>query len=173
MNLAGRLATLIGRCLLRAIAAEAGGFRRLRIQTRAGSLRDGVEQFEAYGLSAAPHPDDNPQGIVAELGAMPGLPVVVVVHCAGPRPRDLDPGEVAVYSRFGQLLKMDAAGNVLLTAPGNIEIAAAGEMRVRSPVRTVVECNGHGTAILPDRVDAWTIGAVAGATHAIEPPRVP
>ncbi|MCM0018497.1 MAG: phage baseplate assembly protein [Tagaea sp.] len=168
-----RVSAMIGRCLLRAIASEAGGFRRVRVQTRAGSLRDGVEQFEPYGLSAAPHPSDDPQGVVAELGGMSGLPVVVVVHCAGPRPRDLEPGEVALYSRFGQLIKMDADGNVTLTAPGKIEIAALGEARLRSATRTVVECNGHGSAILPDKVDAWTIGAVAGSSNPIAAPRLP
>jgi|GEM_PF-3982048 len=180
-HLQARVAGLIGRCLLRAIASETGGFRKLQVQVRAGTVRDDVEQFEAYGLAASPHVADNPQGIYAELGGSASHPVVILVHAAAPRPRDLLPGEVALYSRFGQLLKLDAAGNLTISAPGKIELvagstmelAATGETRLRSAARTVVECNGHGTAILPDRIDSWTIGAVAGATAPIAAPRLP
>jgi phage gp45-like len=188
-SLVARLQALIGKCLLRAIAVEGGGFRKLQIQTRADSLRDGVDHFEAYGLTAAPHPADNPIGVVAELGAMAGLPVVLVVHCAAPRPRDLAPGEVALYSRFEQIVKLDHDGNVTIAAPGNIVLQAGGdivgtaqgsaeldgatEARLRSAARTVVECNGHGSAILPDRTDTWTDDAVAGDHALIAAPRIP
>jgi len=187
--IAARLQALIGKCLLRAIAAEGGGFRKLQIQIRGDSLRDGVDHFEAYGLTSAPHAADNPIGVVAELGAMAGLPVVLVVHCGGPRPRDLAPGEVALYSRFGQMLKLDADGNAILSAPGNIVLQAGGdilgtaqgsaeldgatEARLRSAARTVVECNGHGSAILPDHTDTWTDDAVAGDHANIAAPRIP
>lgn len=171
--LQARVATMLGRCLLLAVASEAGGFRKLQVQVRAGTVRDDVEQFEPYGLAASPHAGDNPQGVYAELGGAAGHPVVIVVHAPAARPRDLAPGEVAVYARFGQLFKMDAAGNLKITAPGDIEIDAGGEARLRSATRTVVECNGHGTATLPDKVDSWTIGAVAGATAAIDAPRLP
>lgn len=179
--LQARVASMLGRCLLLAVANEAGGFRKLQVQVRAGTVRDDVEQFEPYGFAASPHIGDNPQGMYAELGGAAGHPVVIVVHAPAARPRDLEPGEVAVYARFGQLFKMDADGNLKITAPGKIEIVAGGdaeidaggEARLRSATRTVVECNGHGTATLPNKVDSWAIGAVAGSMAAIAPPRVP
>ncbi|MFN7190006.1 MAG: phage baseplate assembly protein, partial [Rhodospirillales bacterium] len=94
--LQARVASMLGRCLLLAVANEAGGFRKLQVQVRAGTVRDDVEQFEPYGFAASPHMGDNPQGMYAELGGAAGHPVVIVVHAPAARPRNLAPGEVAV-----------------------------------------------------------------------------
>lgn len=184
--IAATMRAMIGRAALKAIA-EANGLRLVQVQVREGELRDRVEHFEPYGFTGYAPP--GAEAIVAHVQAVSGHPVVLVIADRRYRPKDLLEGEVAVFSKFAQLFKLDKDGNAILSAPGNIvlnaggdvlanaegkfEANAEGEARLHGSTRTIVECEGHGSELLPDRENTWTIGAVPGAANPINPPRIP
>jgi phage gp45-like len=174
-GLSARLATLIGRCILRAIADESGGFRKLQVQILADTVRDDVEQFEPYGLSAHPHMGDAPQGIYAELGGAAGHPVVLVVHCAAARPRDLTPGEVKLYDRLGKHVHLRDDGTLHIKAPRIV--LDADELVELAALRRRVDVGGYADELRVAgsawQIETWQTGAVVtvAGTHAPIPPQ--
>lgn len=184
--LSARVSAMIGRVALKGIT-EAHGLRLVQVVVREGEVRDGVEHFEPYGYTGYAPP--GAEGVLVHVGGVGGHPILLVLADRRYRPKDLSEGEVALWSKFAQLFKLDKNGDIICTAPRDMVFTAGRDIKfapvrdfdfdagrdghVRGTARFIYECNGHGWEILPDRVNAYTIGSVAGATNPINAPRIP
>lgn len=174
-QLSARLATLVGRCILSAVASEAGGYRKLQVKIRAGTLRSDVEQFESYGLAARPDPADDVQAIYVELGGNAGHPVVLLAHAAAVRPRDLAPGETKLYDRLSKFIHLRADGTMHLKAPRIV--LDADEIVELAAQRRRVDVGGYAEELRVAggdwEAETWKDGAVVndGGHHPPIPPQ--
>jgi len=135
---------MLSRAVLRAID-DAGGFQLIQVGIRQGELRDGVEHFQPYGFAFRPHA--GAQAVVAYLGGCGNHPVALVVADPRHRLRDLETGEVALYTDEGDTIvlrrdrriEVTAGAQVTVTAP-TVELAATTKVLIDAPL---VEVTGN------------------------------
>ncbi|SMF77466.1 phage baseplate assembly protein V [Tistlia consotensis] len=96
-----RVMLMIGRAVLR-LVDDAGGLQRVQASLLAGETRSSVERFQQYGFTA--HPLDGADALLLFIGGNRDHPVAVAVDDRRHRKRDLQPGEVAVYTDEGDFL---------------------------------------------------------------------
>lgn len=115
------IAALVGRAVITAVT-EGGGRQLLQVTMRAGEKADGVEHFQAYGLTTRPL--KGAEGIALGVGGHRGHLVVVATGDRRHRPNDLQPGDVVLHDHRGQTVELRDTGIV-----------------VKSPVKVIVECD--------------------------------
>jgi phage gp45-like len=105
-----RIMLCIGRGVVRQ-ADDAADLQRLQVSLLAEEDRDQVERFQPYGLSAVPVP--GAEAVVVAIAGNRDHPVAIAVDDRRFRPRDLQPGEVCLYSRVpGQRITLLADGTI-------------------------------------------------------------
>lgn len=125
------LRNLIGRALL-ALVDDARKMQEVQVELLDGESRAVAERFQDYGFTSVP--EEGAEAIALAVGGSRSHMVVVAVDDRRYRKRDLKPGEVSVYSRFGDY--------VLLREDGTIEVKASGKVLVDAPE---VEMTGNLT----------------------------
>ncbi|PZW65268.1 phage baseplate assembly protein V [Pseudomonas sp. URMO17WK12:I1] len=88
---------MFARCAV-ALANARTKMQTLQVRLFAGEIKDGVEHFEPYGFTARPH--EGAEGIALFLGDR-SHGVVVCVADRRFRLKELEPGEVALYTDEG------------------------------------------------------------------------
>ena len=112
-NLGQRVRLMIGRFIVNRVN-DAGGLQIVQVDGLEGETRDGVERIQNFGHTGVP-----PAGAVAAgVSVMGSRDHVVIVACDHPdhRVTGLAPGESALYSAFGSLVKLDKDGNAVFKA---------------------------------------------------------
>ncbi|WP_374631820.1 phage baseplate assembly protein V [Ferrovibrio sp.] len=84
----------------------------LQLTVLKGELRDGVEHWQAAGLSH--HPRPGAQALVARLGGHSDHMVALIVDQPDVRPTDLARGESVLHNDFGHRLYLRADGTAVL-----------------------------------------------------------
>lgn len=140
MNLAARLlravAPLQRRVLLmlsRGIVRLVGDERpiqELQISLLRGELRSGVERMQECGFTSVPMP--GAWAIAACIGGNRDHPVVIATDDGRHRPRNLAPGEVALYDPGGQLVHLRADGSVLVSAADKVLVAGTNRVEIQA-----------------------------------------
>jgi len=86
----------------------------LQVEVFADDVRDGVEYFEAVGVTHvvqdAPAGGKGAEAIVADLDGNPDHPVAVAVSDRRIRPTDLEKGDTALYSAHEARIDLKADG---------------------------------------------------------------
>lgn len=147
MKLAGDIARRIRMMVARAVVRgmdESGGLRRLNISILADEVKDGVEHFEAYGISSRPLPDA--EALVVFLGGNRDHAVALSVTDRRYRPKDLEPGEVVIFDDQEQEIRIKRDGIFITTTrPDGVNITttkatvtATGDVSVDSATKVVV-----------------------------------
>ena len=126
MNPLQKMRLLVARGVLN--LAKHAGLQVLQINLLEDETRDEVERVQNYGFSGMP-PAGSTLVAVAVGGSRDHL---MVVACEHPDHSPvLETGESAMYSQFGQLIKMDKDGNVTLTCKGlTFDVAENFEQKV-------------------------------------------
>ena len=112
-NFGQKMRLMIGRFVVNRVN-DAGGLQIVQVDGLDGETRDGVERIQNFGHSGNP-----PAGAIgAGVSVMGSRDHLIVVACDHPdhRVKNLAPGESALYGAFGNLLKMDKDGNVVINA---------------------------------------------------------
>ncbi|TKA91935.1 phage baseplate assembly protein V [Guyparkeria sp. SB14A] len=114
----------------------------LQVEGLAGELMSGVEHFEAYGLTAHPHP--GAEALLAALGGDRSHTVAVTVADRRYRLTNLAPGEVALYDDRGNKVhlmrdkvKVTAVDHLEATAPTTLitsEVTIDGNLKVKGDI---------------------------------------
>lgn len=113
MNPLQKMRLLVARGVLN--LAKHAGLQVLQIDLLEDETRDEVERVQNYGFSGMP-PAGSTLVAVAVGGSRDHL---MVVACEHPdHSPDLESGEAAMYTQFGQIFKMDKDGNVTLKCKG-------------------------------------------------------
>ena len=81
------------------MADAARKLQTLQVRLTAGEIKDGAEHFEAYGFTS--HPKDGAEVLTAFLGGDRSHAVVLVASDRRFRIKELEPGEVAIYTDEG------------------------------------------------------------------------
>ena len=81
------------------MADAARKLQTLQVRLTAGEIKDGAEHFEAYGFTS--HPKSGAEVLTAFLGGDRSHAVVLVASDRRYRIKELEPGEVAIYTDEG------------------------------------------------------------------------
>jgi phage baseplate assembly protein V len=131
---ARRLRLLVGRGIVNLID-DSQPVQRLQITIMADDTYDGIERFQNFGHTSVPLP--GAEHVAVSVSGDPGHLVVIVVEDDRYRPRDLKPGESAIYSHKG--------ARVICRAEKYVEVIADA-FRVNtseSEINGHVSVNGH------------------------------
>jgi phage baseplate assembly protein V len=110
---ADRIYGLVRRVLRRGIDTSTPSVQ-VQIESSADELHGDVEVQETYGMTAHP-PDDVLEGIGLFIAGESDHGIVIGWMDKLHRPKGLEAGEVEFYAVFGQSLKFDKLGQVVIT----------------------------------------------------------
>ena len=130
-GLRARVQLMIGRAVVRAID-DGRRLQEVQLALLPGELRDQVERFQEYGFTSVPHP--GAEAVVVFIGGNRDHGLVAACDDRRHRPRGLKIGEVMIYASFGQFMKMDEAGRLVISAPKGIRIESPEEIDIRGRV---------------------------------------
>jgi len=118
-----RLYRIVGRALLTAIG-NSTKTQTVQIKMFGDAVYEDIERFQEYGLETYPDASDkNCEVALLDLG---GLNLAICVHNREERPKDLTTGEVCLYSKFAQRIKLKADGSIEITTDNKpIDITGA------------------------------------------------
>ncbi|HYW57671.1 MAG TPA: phage baseplate assembly protein V [Polaromonas sp.] len=138
---ADRIAGVIRRVFRRSLDSSTPNVQ-VQVESLAEEAHSDVEVMETYGDTAVP-PDDVQEGLAAFVAGESDHGVVLGWFDKTHRPTDLLPGEVVKYSVFGQRIKFDALGQVLITSGSGstIQMLANGDI-VSTPSSGVMKVTG-------------------------------
>jgi len=114
-NFAKRVQLLVGRAILKAITAD-DEIQLVKLTGLEGEIQDGVERPQPYGLSSRV-----PEGAELLVLYMQGNRddgVVVLADHSASRKRDINDGEVALYSTFDGFVHLKDNGKVAISTSG-------------------------------------------------------
>ncbi len=143
----------------------------LQLTVLKGELRDGVEHWQAAGLSH--HPRAGAQALVARLGGHSDHMVVLLVDQPDVRPTDLAPGESVLHNDYGHRLYLRADGTAELhcsklrvlgpiEATGDIKDRCDSDGMTMQAMRDVYNAHRHTeTGLITQTPDPTMIGGDA------------
>lgn len=176
-----RVRLMISRAVLSALS-DGAGIQLVQVKLLEGEVRDGVERFQNYGFTSVPLA--GAEGVMACVSGNRDHGIVIAMDDRRYRIKALASGEVAVYTNMDKqahkhriIFKNDGSIEVLAK---NITVKATETTRIEGDIVKVhatslfqFDCNGHGQKWLPNKIDTWQIGEVAGTPHNIAPPEIP
>ena len=112
---------------------DGGGLQTLQIGIQADVGRDKVERFQQYGLTSVPHP--GAECVTLSVGGNTDHQVVINVDDRRHRMRDLQTGEVALYTSQKMSVYLSNEGIVIRAAGMPIRMTDASEIELDSFVR--------------------------------------
>lgn len=118
-----RITNLVSRGVIRS-ANDSGGVQVVQLSLLNKEIRDGVERPQQYGFTSVPLPGS--EAFVVFAGGNRSHGFVVGTNNRAARKKELQPGEVAIYT--------DQGDEVYIRRGGIIEIKAATELRVTAPL---------------------------------------
>ena len=149
------LKSLLARCSV-AMTNAASKMQTTQVRLLAGEVKDGIEHFEPYGFTANPHP--GAEGIAAFFSGDRSHGVVLCIADRRFRLKELQPGEVALYTDEGDRLHFKR-GRVLEVDTMTLRVTAGEAVEFDTPViRTTGRIESAG-----DQVAAGI--SQAGHTH--------
>lgn len=176
-----RVRLMIGRAVLSTIN-DAGGIQIVQVKLLAGETRDNVERMQNYGFTAVPLP--GAEGIMASVSGNRDHGVIIVMDDGRYRMRNLQPGEVAMYSHLDQEshrhhIYLDKDGGITVMAK-NVTVKAEDTARIegdkvhlhaRSEYK--FDVNGQGQKWDGEGVETWQDDDIAKPHHPHAPPEIP
>lgn len=110
-QVARRVRLMIGRGIVR-LVSDAAKLQELQVELLAEEVRGRAERFQDYGFTS--HPLAGAEAVVASVGGSRSHLVVIRVDDRRYRVRELEPGEVAIYTDQGDRIVLQRDGNILV-----------------------------------------------------------
>jgi phage baseplate assembly protein V len=129
--LARRVMLMVARGVVRA-ARDDHQLAELELSLLKGETLGRLERFGALGLTSVPM--EGAEAIALFLGGNRDHGIVIAVEDRSYRPRNLQPGETAVYGAASSLILLRADGSILLR-PTAGEVIIEGSLTVSGDVR--------------------------------------
>lgn len=121
--LAHRVAGMVNRAVVR-LVDDSRRTQAIQLVVRADETRDRVEHFQPAGFKSVPL--DGAEALVVAVSGNGDHRVAVVVHDKRHRPTDWAAGDVGLYHPTAKSL-------VWLRANGDVEVVAAGKLKIKAP----------------------------------------
>ncbi len=166
-----RLAQMVCRALV-SLADDAPGFQELQAKVLAGEVLDRLERFQDYGFSSVPLP--GAEGLFVAVGGCRSNGVLIAVGDRRYRIRDLQPGEVAIYTDEDQA----EAGHRIVFRRGGIIDVHCQHLRLHARTSRTTDVAGYGETLTFTGGNAWRLdtyhegAVVTSVEHGIQPPEV-
>ena len=119
-----RMRLMIGRAVLAAAADDSKGVQLVQVKLLDGEVADGVERMQSYGYTSVPLA--GAEGVMACVSGDRNHGIVVVMDDRRYRLKNLQPGEVALYT--------DEGDTIVMKRGRKIEVTAGAEVTVTAPV---------------------------------------
>lgn len=148
---------------------SASKMQTLQLKLRGDEAKESIEHFEPYGYTSKAH--SGAEAVTLFFNGDRSHGVAIVVADRRFRLTALEDGEVALHDDQGQKVHL-MRDKVLVETPLDIELRGK-NIKIHAADSFVFDVNGHGQQWLPDRINTWQIGEVAGTPHAISPPEIP
>ncbi|HEY9211101.1 MAG TPA: phage baseplate assembly protein V [Methylotenera sp.] len=148
---------------------SASKMQTLQLKLRGDEAKESIEHFEPYGYTSKAH--SGAEAVTLFFSGDRSHGVAIVVADRRFRLTALEDGEVALHDDQGQKVHL-MRDKVLVETPLDIELRGK-NIKIHATDSFVFDVNGHGQQWLPDRINTWQIGEVAGTPHAISPPEIP
>jgi phage baseplate assembly protein V len=117
----------------------------LQLELLKGELLDGVEHLEGYGRTA--HPPAGFEALTASLGGNRAHTVALAAFHRQYRPKNLQPGEQAIYDDQGQVIALLRDRLLYIYGCDTLRVEAETSVRIETPL---LECTGE----IRDRCDS-------------------
>ncbi|MES2685736.1 MAG: phage baseplate assembly protein V [Pseudomonadota bacterium] len=159
-----RIFGLVRRVLRRSIDTNTPSVQ-VQIESAADELHGDVEVVEDYGKTTNP-PADVTEGIGLFVAGESDHGLVIGWMDKLHRPKGLEPGEVCFYAVFGQRIKFDKLGQVLITdqTGSTVLLDASGDI-VQTPSSGILRVNG--TMEVSGGINAVGAITTAGSVNAV------
>ncbi len=136
-----RITGLVSRAVV-SLVNDSLKLQGVQLQVLADETLDGVERFQEYGFTSVPLA--GAEAILLCVGGNRDHPLIVAIDDRRYRKKDLQPGEVAIYTdegdvihfKRGRTIEITAGTKVKVTAP-DVEVIAATKVTVTSPLVTM------------------------------------
>ena len=116
-----RVLLMLSRAVVR-VVDDSRAVQELQLSLLRDELRAGVERLQEYGFTSVPLP--GAWAFAACIGGNRDHPVVIATDDGRHRPRNLQPGEVALYDHSGQVVHLKADGQVRIQATAALVVDA-------------------------------------------------
>jgi phage baseplate assembly protein V len=117
--LGNRIVNMVSRFVL-ALANDATKMQAAQISILDSETRDDVERFQQYGFTSVPLP--GAEGIVIFVGGARDHPLITNIDDRRHRMRNLEPGEVAIYTDEGDFIHIKRGGEIHVKAATKLYI---------------------------------------------------
>lgn len=148
-----RVQLMISRAIV-LLANDKTKLQGLQISLLAEEVRDDAERFQQYGFTSHPHP--GAEAVVAAVGGNRDHVLVLSVDDRRYRLRNLDAGEVALYTDQGDKIVLKRGGVVQVTAATRVELISpevhcSGSLVVGGTVTAAVDVVAAGKSLVHHR----------------------
>lgn len=172
------------------------GYQIIQSTLLADETRTGLERMQQYGFTG--HPPVGSETVVLFLNGDRSHGVVIAIDNRQFRLRDLEEGDIAVYTNKGNFCKLKADGEMILETPesnitletkdGKIYLKATDNIIIQSEkvarlegeqveivakTKLKLDCGGRGWDHLPTNSISWTVGSQPDVPMPITPPEHP
>jgi phage baseplate assembly protein V len=155
-KLVAPLATRIANTVARAVITNVDDTQKVQLLQLAildGETRDDVEAFGQYGLTSNPPKDS--EAVILCVGGRRDHPLAIGIESRQDRIKNLQPGEVALYSKHGQTIVLKANGDIELNPKAGQVVAVAGQSNpiakgdsLNSAISTLATAIGSAVALI-------------------------
>jgi phage baseplate assembly protein V len=164
--LSRRLRLMIARAVVTAIG-DAGKIQTGQVKLLDGEVRDGVEILHQYGVTS--HPLGQREGLYFSVGGDRDHGVMVCVADRQHRRKNLEPGEVALYTdedtdtdehhihmKRGQVIELVAGASSIVLTPEDITVAIGASTIVLTPDEITVAVDATTIVLTPEGITMTT-----------------
>lgn len=159
------------------LVKAAGAVQLVQADGLAGEQLQDNELFQHYGFTSNPAPGT--MAIVLPIGGRTAHGIIVATEHGAYRLKNLASGEVALYSQFGQVIKLRADGGIDIHAPAGIDVASGATLRLSGQEVHVhaasvyrFDANGQGQKWDGAGVETWQDDDTVKPHHNHAPPEI-
>lgn len=113
---------------------------------------DGIERIQEYGFSSVPPKDS--EAVIVEVGGARDHLLVIATDSHDHRPAGGQPGEVQIFSQYGQVIKLAKDGSVTISTP-----SGQGAVTIQGNLTVTGTSTFIGTATFQAALTALTVTA--------------
>lgn len=140
--ISNRVANLVGRAVLRTLS-DTKNLQLVQVDLLDGETRDEVERFQNYGFTGVP--EQGAEAVVLFVGGRRDHGLAIAVDDRRYRFKNLEPGEVAVYNRFGASIVLKANGEIEVKPKPGEAVRIVGPVNVEGSITATGNIDSDGT----------------------------
>ena len=94
---------MVGKAIITAVKNDTA-IQLCKVKLMKDELKSDVERIQEYGFTSVPPADA--EAIVLSIGGDRSNMVIIATESSADRPKNWEPGEAGIYSKFGQLIRL-------------------------------------------------------------------